>query len=90
MISAPAESHRVNHSDEPPLLDGRCPQVPGYEVQAMLGRSGMGVVYRARHLRLNRVVALKMLQAGAYAGAHERQPRPSGRRSMMSRFRRGA
>ena len=53
-------------------LDGRCPQVRGYEVQAMLGRGGMGVVYEALHVRLNRVVALKMLQAGAYAGAHER------------------
>ena len=52
--------------------DGKPRQLPGYEVQAMLGRGGMGVVYKARHLRLNRIVALKMLLTGAYAGPHER------------------
>jgi serine/threonine-protein kinase len=48
------------------------PHIPGYEVEAVLGRGGMGVVFRARHLGLNRVVALKMVLTGAYAGPQER------------------
>jgi WD40 repeat protein len=45
------------------------PAVDGYEVLGELGRGGMGVVYRARNVLLNRQCVLKMILAGDHADA---------------------
>jgi hypothetical protein len=49
------------------------PVIDGYEVGELLGRGGMGLVFKARHRALKRDVALKIVVSGAHAGALERE-----------------
>ncbi len=73
----------VTRIDPDPTLPGPktsgLPRIPGYEVEAILGHGGMGLVYKARHRALDRPVAIKMLLSGSFAGPQE-----------LARFRREA
>ena len=65
------DSNESNGSGRPYRSPAELPSISGYDVQGVLGHGGMGIVYKAWHLRLNRAVALKMLLVGGYARPQE-------------------
>ncbi len=70
MAVKPAPSSRSSSSSADPMLNkvvaGR------YRLEARVGEGGMGVVYRARHVLIDRVVALKLIRPDLRGETHLR------------------
>jgi serine/threonine protein kinase len=74
MESSPAPSDSLTSLSKartlPPSGDAASPDLPflpGYEVLELIGRGGMGIVFRARQINLNRQVAIKLIDPRNFA-----------------------
>ncbi|HBN76591.1 MAG TPA: hypothetical protein DD473_12395 [Planctomycetaceae bacterium] len=65
-VAQSASLDNDHHSTNPYSMEEfALPEIPGYRVQKVIGQGGMGIVLKARHLRMQRDVAIKILPATA-------------------------
>jgi serine/threonine-protein kinase len=83
-VSSPNGTTQIGNSDEmesfsdyetpDPLSQAvKLAQIGDHQILRILGRGGMGIVFKAHHRKLGRDVAVKMMLAGAHATADQSQ-----------------
>lgn len=73
LIDQARSAAELEHGLPPELLGAGLPAISGYQVQAEIGRGGMGVIYRALQVATRRTVALKVMLAAPFASEMARR-----------------
>lgn len=70
---SPIDEPTLSYDEVPPEMLAGAKRIDDYLLLGKIAQGGMGVVYKAKQISLNRIVALKMIRSGELADSEEIQ-----------------